>query len=134
MAGTMPRRNSNAQARPRRRTPPSVAGSKPETLFDAALKAQGYDRYEREYRFHHTRRWKFDFAWPDLRFAIEIEGGIFVKGRHVSPRGFIADCEKYNNAVVDGWEVLRLPVHGKNNAWIEEGLELVEAWMARDTE
>ena len=130
----MPRRNSNASPKPRRRKPPAAPASKPETLFDAALKQQGYEAYVREHRFHPTRRWKFDFAWLDLKLAVEIEGGIFVRGRHVSPRGFIADCEKYNNAVLEGWEVIRLPVHGKNNAWIVEGLELLDAWFTRDAE
>src|SRR5690606_39740371 len=37
----------------------------------------------REYRFHPERRWRFDFAWPDLRVAAEVEGGIHIGGRHV---------------------------------------------------
>ncbi|EPP5336614.1 hypothetical protein ACUSRM_000689 [Vibrio alginolyticus] len=28
-----------------------------------------------EYRFHETRRWRFDFAYPDQQLAIEVEGG-----------------------------------------------------------
>ena len=29
-----------------------------------------------EHRFHETRRWRFDFAWPDHRVALEIAGGV----------------------------------------------------------
>lgn len=64
---------------------------------------------EREYKFHHTRRWRFDFAWPDKKVALEIEGGIWRGGRHTNPLGFIADCEKYNTALAEGWKVIRCP-------------------------
>lgn len=60
---------------------------------------------EREYRFLTTRRWRFDFAWPTLRIAVEIEG----RGRHQTVVGFRNDCEKYNAALRLGWRVLRFP-------------------------
>lgn len=62
---------------------------------------------EREYRFHHTRRWRFDFAWPSERVAVEIEGGIWAKGRHSRGSGMVADMDKYNEAARLGWRVLR---------------------------
>lgn len=34
-----------------------------------------------EYRFHPAREWRFDFAIPDCRVAIEVEGGAFIGGR-----------------------------------------------------
>ena len=37
---------------------------------------------EREFRFC-ERRWRFDFAWPSHKVAVEIDGGIFIHGRHV---------------------------------------------------
>lgn len=61
----------------------------------------------REYRFHPERRWRFDFAWPDLRVAAEVEGGIYSGGRHTRGKGFERDAEKYNQATVMGWDVLR---------------------------
>lgn len=51
--------------------------------------------------------WRFDFVLTDYRIAIEVEGGIFNNGRHVRPKGFAADCEKYNHAALLGWRVLR---------------------------
>lgn len=62
----------------------------------------------REYKFHTTRNWRFDFAWPEARVAVEIEGGVWQRGRHTRGTGFIGDCEKYNAAVLDGWRVFRL--------------------------
>lgn len=60
-----------------------------------------------EYRFHPTRKWRFDFAWPDLKIAAEIEGGAWSGGRHTRGYGFEKDCEKYNAALLLGWRVLR---------------------------
>jgi tyrosyl-tRNA synthetase len=50
---------------------------------------------EHEYRFHPTRRWKADFAHIPSRTIFEIEGGVWCRGRHTSPKGFMADAEKY---------------------------------------
>ena len=60
-----------------------------------------------EYRFHPTRKWRFDYANEQFKIAIEIEGGVWTGGRHVSGSGFIGDMEKYNEAVVLGWKLLR---------------------------
>ena len=62
---------------------------------------------EREYYFHPTCKWRFDFAWPALRVAVEIEGGLWNGGRHSVPMGMIADMDKYNSAAALGWLVLR---------------------------
>ena len=60
-----------------------------------------------EYRFHPTRRWRFDLAYPDERIAIEIEGGAFTGGAHTRGPGYANDMEKYNEAQRLGWRVFR---------------------------
>ena len=61
----------------------------------------------REYRFHEKRRWRFDYAIPAHKIAIEIDGGVWVLGRHNRPQGYIADLEKFNEAAANGWLVLK---------------------------
>lgn len=62
---------------------------------------------EKEIRFHPSRRWRFDRAIPEKKIAVEVEGGIFSKGRHTRGSGYAKDCDKYNNAVALGWRVFR---------------------------
>jgi very-short-patch-repair endonuclease len=61
----------------------------------------------REYPFAHPRRYRSDFAWPDARLLVEIEGGTFGQGRHTRGSGYAEDCRKYNLATMLGWSVLR---------------------------
>ncbi len=70
----------------------------------------------REFRFHPTRRWAFDWAWPDRLVALEKEGVVYppkgsgdhrLGGRHASVKGFTEDIEKYGEAFRLGWRVLR---------------------------
>ena len=44
-----------------------------------------------EYRFHPGRDWRFDFAIPSRRVAVEVEGGAFNGGRHIRPEGYLRD-------------------------------------------
>lgn len=60
-----------------------------------------------EYQFTPDRRWRFDFASPDKMLGIEIEGGMWSKGRHTRAMGYTNDCEKYNAATLLGWRVFR---------------------------
>lgn len=62
----------------------------------------------KEYRFHKTRRWRFDFAIPEQKIAIEINGGIWNYGRHNRASGYIKDLEKMNEAQLLGWRVFQL--------------------------
>ncbi len=85
----------------------TLAGSHLELNFLSLLKIANLPNPEREFKFSPSRKWRFDFAYPDLKIAIEIEGGVWARGRHTRPQGFIDDCEKYNAAVLLGWRVLR---------------------------
>lgn len=79
---------------------------------------------EREYRFAPPRRWRFDFAWPSVMVALEVEGGTRNGGRHVRGAGYENDCEKYNEAVIMGWRVLRVTssqvTSGQALRWVQQ--------------
>lgn len=62
---------------------------------------------EAEFKFHPSRRWKFDFCFVRHRIAVEIEGAIWTQGRHTRGSGFLKDMEKYNEAGRLGYRVFR---------------------------
>lgn len=92
----------------------------------------------REHRFHPSRRYRFDFAWPESKLAAEVEGVTFegkgkdtkLGGRHVSVKGFESDAEKYNEAAILGWRVLRVTARmikrGQALLYIERALGVRE--------
>jgi very-short-patch-repair endonuclease len=62
---------------------------------------------EKEYKFHTSRKWRMDYAIVELKICIEIDGGVWINGRHNRGAGYIKDMEKLNNAAMLGWVVLR---------------------------
>lgn len=78
-----------------------------EETFLIQLKCEKLPLPVREYKFHPTRRWRFDFAWVEEKIAVEIEGAIWTKSRHTTGSGFIKDMDKYNQAALLGWTLIR---------------------------
>lgn len=82
-----------------------------------------------EHQFAKPRKFAFDACWPDAKLALEIDGGVFLKGggRHTRGAGYRKDCEKGALAAIRGWRVIHcLPEHVKNGqalAWIEAALK-----------
>jgi very-short-patch-repair endonuclease len=101
--------------------------SKLEQRFEWLWRVLNGPALEREFRFHPTRKWRSDFAHLASRTLIEIEGGIWVRGRHNSPRGFAADAEKYLEAALAGWRVIRLVDEQIRTPVIERIVALLKA-------
>lgn len=76
-------------------------------MFDKIVKTSTGLDVVKEYRFHPTRKWRFDYAVPAIRMAVEVEGGVWTGGRHTSGKGFLGDMEKYNEAALLGWCLIR---------------------------
>lgn len=63
--------------------------------------------YVKELKFSDKRKFRFDFAIPFYKIALEYEGIVSGKSRHTSITGYTRDTEKYNLATIEGWKVLR---------------------------
>jgi hypothetical protein len=80
--------------------------------FDLVCRGAGLPPPVPEYAFalHRGRKWRFDWAWPAHRLALEVEGGHFgTSAKH--RRGVdhvLGDIEKFNVAQLEGWIVLRV--------------------------
>jgi len=111
--------------------------SKYECYFAGQIKLYKLPAPEVEYRFFDERRWRFDFAWPELMIAAEVEGvtrygknadGSMKLGRHQTAKGYEDDCDKYNQAVMLDWSVLRFPQKIiKSGVAIEQLRALIES-------
>lgn len=77
------------------------------SILSCALRKEGLPLPVEEYKFSPDRNWRFDYAFPEFKIAIEQEGGIFTGGRHVRGAGYLKDMEKYNQAAILGWRILR---------------------------
>lgn len=81
--------------------------SRLEEAMDRQIFDKGLPDPDREVRFSDDRKWRFDFAWPEMMVALEVEGGVYNQGRHTRPKGFEEDCVKYSMAAIKGWTVIR---------------------------
>lgn len=59
-----------------------------------------------ELRFAPPRRWRLDVAWEAEKVALDIQGGIYVAGRHTRGAALEKEHEKLNRAAALGWRVL----------------------------
>jgi very-short-patch-repair endonuclease len=76
-------------------------------MIKTILKQLGFPDPIAEYKFHPVRRWRLDYAFPEVKLAIELEGGCWIGGRHTSGMGFVKDMQKYNALTEMGWYLLR---------------------------
>ena len=84
-----------------------------------------------EYRFHPERLWRLDFAWPELKLAVELDGrgkagGM---GAHQSITGQRRDSENGNAAVLLWWRVLHFASMDKAQVarWVNTVVEAMNA-------
>jgi len=99
-----------------------------EDVIARELTDAGLGGFEREYRFHPDRRWRFDFAWVAERVALEVEGSVWARGRHTRGKGYLGDIEKYSEAALLTWLLVRVSTDsagtGQAVDYISRALEL----------
>lgn len=101
---------------------------RPDEDFRLHCKARRMPVPEAEYRFAPPRRWRFDYCWPDRLLAVEVDGGGWNNGRHSRGLGMRNDCEKFAEALMRGWRVLRvMPEHVKSGQAAEWAQKILEA-------
>ena len=81
-------------------------------MFLAVCKKMGIAGGVSEYRFDSKRKWRCDFAFPEIKLCIEIDGGVWMsahnkKSRHFYGQGAVNDMEKMNALTEHGYYLLR---------------------------
>lgn len=78
-------------------------------FFIELCREHGIPAPKQDYRFAAPdRQWQLDLAWVDARVAIEVQGGIFVKGAHSRGKHQLEDFAKMNAAQLRQWRVLQV--------------------------
>jgi hypothetical protein len=74
---------------------------------------------EQEFKAIPKRRFRLDFAHPDTKIGIEIQGQLWHKGRHNSGTGLLSSYEKHNLHLANGWLVFQLADKMIAPDWLE---------------
>ena len=78
-----------------------------EQIFLLMVKGRGLRTPVAEYKFHDVRKFRLDYAWPEQKVGLEVDGGIWTGGAHGRGTGITRDQEKTNLAAGLGWRILR---------------------------
>ncbi len=106
----------------------------------AYFKECGIPEPKIEHKFHPTRKWRFDFSWEAFqmsvpgctsnvyvpRVALEVQGGLFIQGRHNHGASLRKEHEKLNEAARLGWRVLYVM---PENLCVKETVDLIKACL-----
>ena len=102
--------------------------SAPEEELAFQMHIAGVPEPQRQHRGIPLRKFAFDFAWPDQKVCIEVQGGVWVGGRHVTGSGITRDCEKASLAALAGWMYLVATTEqvasGQALLWVEEAFRV----------
>lgn len=96
--------------------------------FDRVCALQGLPAPVPEYRFAPPRKWAWDWSWPDRLLALEINGGVWIRGKHSRGKGQINDMEKWTEAAARGWRIIHcVPADLESNRVLEAIRRALEA-------
>jgi hypothetical protein len=96
-------------------------------LFGTHCDEAGLSGYIREFKFLDDRKFRFDYAWPKLKVAAEIQGGVFTRGGHATGVGITRDCEKLALANIDGWTLFHFT---SNQVRSKEAVNWIKLYFA----
>lgn len=110
-----------------------------EDRFAADLDRHGI-KYVRQARLIRRRQWRWDFAIPKARVAIEIQGlmimrdpvsgELITRGGHATPQGMRNDMEKAHAILLVGWLPLAFErTHVRNGYAARTVVRLINRWV-----
>jgi hypothetical protein len=86
--------------------------------LDKMLVAYGLPKPRLEFRFCSERKFRWDACWPTEKggVALEVDGSVWSRGRHVRGKGYLSDREKDLEGQMRGWIVIHTTPHGLTSA------------------
>ncbi len=104
--------------------------------FEQQVYLIGLPALTKEVVFAPPRKWRFDYAYPDLMIAVEYQGGNYGGGRggHNSVSGLKRDYEKFTEAALLGWTLILIDASTVNSGMAVEWLERARAIKGANVE
>jgi hypothetical protein len=102
----------------------------PSAKFELLWRSLGGGELKREHKFAEGRRFRFDY-YHSSGVSIELEGGVWSRGRHTRPTGFLNDMEKYNLAASMGILVFRVPSHDISTKWLSPIIKTINERLTK---
>lgn len=81
-----------------------------------------------EIRHIPKRKFRLDIGWPHTKVGIEVQGGLWISGKHARGSGVKKDMEKRNLQLLNGWKVLEVE---PKDLCIQETVAMVLTLMER---
>ena len=124
-----------------------MSKSAAEEAFAEWMAVESIGGFVREHQFAPPRKWRWDYAWPALWFAVEIQGltrwgttrrkrdgrEVLALGGHQSADGILKDAEKHAAALIHGWTVFAVPaewiVKGTRRVWNPLVLQVIRTYV-----
>lgn len=93
--------------------------SEPEERLAFHMRAEGIKNFVRQFKWHPERKFLADFAWPELKLIVEVQGGVHIRGArsHTGRKGYEQDRARTNEAVILGYRILEFTPHQIKNGY-----------------
>lgn len=78
------------------------------TIFAQTCEQFGLPKPVAEFKWHPTRKFRADYAWPEHRVLLELQGGVYTFGKHGRGSGIVKDMEKVSEASALGWLTIQI--------------------------
>ena len=102
----------------------------PSSKFELLWRSLGGGELKKEHKCAEGRRFRFDY-YHSSGVSIELEGGVWTRGRHTRPSGFLNDMEKYNLAASMGILVFRVPSHDISTKWVSPIIKTINERISK---
>lgn len=80
-----------------------AARSALETMLEARMAAANITGYQTEYRSLPNRKYRLDFAWPEKKLGVEVQGQV-----HRIKQRFDDDIDKRALHILAGWRIIEV--------------------------
>jgi hypothetical protein len=95
----------------------------PEEQFTEVQPWLEHLEYRKQTESARCRKWIADYAWPEVKVLVDVQGGVWHKSGHSSPKGLLRDYARAITAAAGGW--LFIPVAGEQLTKNDYYLDLI---------